>query len=115
VLHVSHYYGRNGQVEWLKGRGESDRSIGFHAGIRDTSELLFVHPEGVRRNRLETMGSWKETGADGDPAKASAERGQALLELKVEAAVRQIGEALSRTAAKPTQQRKGLSNQALSL
>ena len=115
VLHVGDYYGKNGQVEWLKDRGESDRSIGFHAGIRDTSELLFVHPEGVRRDRLVTMGSWKETGADGDPAKASAERGQALLELKVEVAVRQINEALSRAAAKRTEQRNEPSNQALSL
>ncbi|RPH53964.1 MAG: hypothetical protein EHM84_02800 [Lysobacterales bacterium] len=114
VLHVGDYYGKNGQVEWLKDRGESDRSIGFHAGIRDTSELLFVHPEGVRRDRFGTMGSWKESGADGDPAKASAERGEALLELKLGAAVRQISDALSR-AAKRTEQRKGLSNQALSL
>ncbi len=114
VLHVGDYYGKNGQVEWLKDRGESDRSIGFHAGIRDTSELLFVHPEGVRRDRFGTMGSWKESGADGDPAKASAERGEALLELKLGAAVRQISDALSR-GAKRTEQRKGLSNQALSL
>jgi creatinine amidohydrolase/Fe(II)-dependent formamide hydrolase-like protein/sterol desaturase/sphingolipid hydroxylase (fatty acid hydroxylase superfamily) len=115
VLHVGDYYGKNGQVDWLKDRGESDRSIGFHAGIRDTSELLFVHPEGVRRDRLERTTSWKETGVDGDPAKASAERGQALLELKVEAAVRQISEALSRAGAKRTEQRNELSDQALSL
>jgi creatinine amidohydrolase/Fe(II)-dependent formamide hydrolase-like protein len=92
---------------------ESDRSIGFHAGIR-ILELLFVHPEGAT-DRLERTTSWKETGVDGDPAKASAERGQALLELKVEAAVRQISEALSRAGAKRTEQRNELSDQALSL
>ena len=115
VLHLGDYYDKNGQVEWLKSRGESDRSIGFHAGIRDTSELLFVHPEGVRSNRFEAMASWKETGADGDPGKASAERGRALLELKVEAAVRQISQALSRTLARPTERPNKLPNQALSL
>lgn len=114
VLHVGDYYSKNGQVDWLKDRGESDRSIGSHAGIRDTSELLFVHPEGVRRDRLQTMTSWKETGADGDPPKASAERGQALLDLKVEVAVRQISEALPRPGAKRRDRRTEL-NQALSL
>ena len=114
VLHVGDYYSKNGQVDWLKDRGESDRSIGSHAGIRDTSELLFVHPEGVRRDRLQTMTSWKETGADGDPPKASAERGQALLDLKVEVAVRQISEALPRPDGKRRDRRTEL-NQALSL
>jgi sterol desaturase/sphingolipid hydroxylase (fatty acid hydroxylase superfamily)/creatinine amidohydrolase/Fe(II)-dependent formamide hydrolase-like protein len=83
VLHVDDYYYRNGQVEWLEARGESGPSIGFHAGIRDTSELLSVHPEGVRLTRLERLGTWRETGADGDATKASAERGRALLDLKV--------------------------------
>jgi creatinine amidohydrolase/Fe(II)-dependent formamide hydrolase-like protein len=34
--------------------------------------------------------SLEPTGADGDPMKASAERGKAMLEIKVDAAVRQI-------------------------
>ena len=31
VLHVGDYYGKNGQVDWLKDRGGSDRSIGSDA------------------------------------------------------------------------------------
>jgi creatinine amidohydrolase/Fe(II)-dependent formamide hydrolase-like protein len=102
VLHVGDYYDKNGQIEWLKAAGESDRSIGFHAGIRDTSELLSVHPEGVRRNRLKAQGSWRETGADGDPLKASAERGRALLDLKIDAAFRQIVAVRSQAAQNST-------------
>jgi len=115
VLHVGDYYEKNTQLEWLKERGESDQSIGFHAGIRDTSELLFVHPDGVRRDLLKPMSSWKETGADGDPSQASAERGRALLELKIEAAIRQIENELARIAAAPAPKRTSHSGTALSL
>jgi creatinine amidohydrolase/Fe(II)-dependent formamide hydrolase-like protein len=77
VLHVGDYYAANGQVEWLEAEGESAATIGRHAGIRDTSELMAVYPGGIR-------------GVSGDPRRASAERGEALLRLKVDAAVRQI-------------------------
>jgi len=40
VLHIGDYYAKNGQLEWLKAKGETEFSIGGHAGIRDTSELL---------------------------------------------------------------------------
>ena len=99
VLHVADYYGKNGQLEWLKERGETDRTIGVHAGIRDTSELLFVHPAGVRRELLKS-GS-KENARTRDPLPASAERGAALLDLKINAAVRQIANELSRTSTVP--------------
>lgn len=96
VIHVGDYYGANGQTEWLLGQGESAATIGRHAGIRDTSELMAVFPEGVRRDRLATDGGryGEPTGVSGDPARASAERGAALLRLKVEAAVRQLRAAL---------------------
>jgi creatinine amidohydrolase len=99
VLHVADYYGKNGQPEWLKERGETDRTIGGHAGIRDTSELLFVHPGGVRRERLKPGSS--ESGWDGDPLRASSERGAALLELKINAAVKQIANELPRVPTAP--------------
>ena len=92
VLHVGDYYAANGQVDWLRAQGETDRTIGSHAGIRDTSELMAVNPGGVRMDRLaDSRALYREsTGADGDPARASAERGATLLQLKVEAALRQI-------------------------
>lgn len=97
VLHLGDYYAANGQLEWLAERGFSRAQIGGHAGIRDTSELLAVHPQGVRRARLEP-GVFERTGADGDPRLASAELGRALLELKVRAAVAQVRTARRRAA-----------------
>jgi creatinine amidohydrolase/Fe(II)-dependent formamide hydrolase-like protein len=92
VLHVGDYYAANGQVTWLERHGEDADSIGTHAGIRDTSELLAVHPEGVRRRRLRPGDdpAMAGSGVHGDPTRASVERGAAMLELKVDAAVRQI-------------------------
>lgn len=99
VLQAGDYYAANGQFGWLLSKGETPKSIGKHAGIRDTSELLAVHPQGVRRDRIPHSGSnkGKRTGISGDPSRASAERGETLLRLKIEAAVRQIRAALGRS------------------
>jgi creatinine amidohydrolase/Fe(II)-dependent formamide hydrolase-like protein len=105
VLHVGEYYFGNGQIEWLTDRGETRKSIGTHAGIRDTSELLYVHPDGVRGKLLTPGSSPETTGADGDPSKASTGRGEILVNLKVSAAVRQIREELARIAARPAPSR----------
>ena len=88
VLHVGDYYAASGQVEHLLAAGESEASIGGHAGIRDTSELMAVWPEGVRGDRLGP--GMPGSGADGDSSRASAARGETLLALKVAAALRQI-------------------------
>ena len=94
VIHLGDYYDPavNGQIAWLEGQGEGRISIGSHAGIRDTSELMAVHPEGVRPDRMAPGGGFHTeiTGVIGDPTKASAERGETMLRLKVEAALRQI-------------------------
>lgn len=86
VLNPASYYSENGQVESLKAEGETDAAIGLHASIRDTSELMAVFPEGVRADKLAADAD----GVTGDPRRASAERGQKLLDLKVEAALRDI-------------------------
>jgi creatinine amidohydrolase/Fe(II)-dependent formamide hydrolase-like protein len=93
VISVDDYYGAAGeaQTKLLVGQGETLKSIGQHAGITDTSELMAVHPQGVDLSRLASFPFPREpTGADGDARRASAERGRALIALKVEAAVRQI-------------------------
>jgi len=97
VLHVGDYYSANGQVTWLVEQGETEASIGRHAGIRDTSEVMAAHPEGVRSDRIgDGMNDGFDiSGVDGDPTRASAARGEMLLRLKVEAAVRQIRAALA--------------------
>lgn len=95
VFAIDDYYAANGQVDWLKGEGENDADIGSHAGIRETSELLAIDPMAVRQDLLVPGADWQATdwearGASGRPERASAERGRKLLELKIEAALRQI-------------------------
>lgn len=93
VVSVDDYYKAAGdqQDAYLKAQGETPTSIGQHAGITDTSELMAVYPAGVDLARLAAVPAQSEpTGIDGNPSRASVERGQALLEIKVRAAVRQI-------------------------
>ena len=104
VLHVSDYYADNQQMTQLLAAGETEVGIGSHAGIRDTSELMAVYPDGVRldRRRPDTDPGMAWSGVIGDPTRASGERGETLLRLKVEAAVRQIRR---ETAASPGQEK----------
>jgi creatinine amidohydrolase len=88
VLAVGDYYAANGQVDWLKEQGEDEAAIGTHAGIREASELLAIDPGAVRSEKLAPGTDW--TGASGRPDRADAARGRALLDLKIDAALRQI-------------------------
>lgn len=92
VYHLGDYYKRNGQIEWLQSKGETDGNIGGHAGIRDTSELMIVYPEGLRPDQFERHGGseYSVSGVHGDPRRASKQRGRKLLQMKVYAACRQI-------------------------
>lgn len=89
VVHVGDYYSANGQVEALLDQGFSRAEIGYHAGMRDTSELLSVHPDGVRLTPL-VPADEDNPGYDGAPALATPEIGRAMLELKIDAALAQI-------------------------
>src|ERR1700686_1137372 len=91
VIDVSDYYADAAQTDFLKAQGETPASIGQHAGIADTSELMAVHPQGVDLGRFAGAPfTLERNGVSGDPMKASAERGRALVDIKVAAAVRQI-------------------------
>jgi creatinine amidohydrolase len=93
VISVDDYYTAAGdqQNKLLEAQGETPASIGQHAGISDTSELMAVHPGGVDLSRFaDRPFTLAPTGVDGDPRRASAERGRSLLDIKVRAAVRQI-------------------------
>jgi creatinine amidohydrolase len=91
VLDVSDYYADAAETEYLRSQGETAEAIGQHAGIADTSELMAVHPEGVDVQRYADVPYTMEpTGVAGDPMRASVERGRALLNIKVFAAIRQI-------------------------
>lgn len=95
VLQVNDYYDNNSQRSYLLNNGYSELQIGSHAGIRDTSELMAVMPAGVRSSfKTDYTGTdFSMTGADGDAGKASLFLGQILLNLKIDAAVKQIREA----------------------
>src|SRR5690348_929781 len=96
VVDVADYYAAgDAQVRLLQKQGETLAAIGLHAGLTDTSELMAVHPEGVDLARFANLPfTIERTGVNGNPMKSSAERGRALLALKVDAAVRQIRSAL---------------------
>jgi len=83
------YYTDNGFSEWLIEQGETEETIGGHAGLDTTSELLAVAPEQVRRDKL-AKAEFVTGGYSGDPTRASVEYGRGGLELKIETAVRQI-------------------------
>jgi creatinine amidohydrolase len=96
VLQVGDYYVDDAQIRYLREKGETPATIGSHAGLIDTSELLAVHPQGVDLARLAALPLLPEpTGHSGDPARASAAHGKALLDIRINAAVRQIRAALA--------------------
>jgi creatinine amidohydrolase/Fe(II)-dependent formamide hydrolase-like protein len=91
VIHGDAYYSDASQIEHLLRQGETRATIGLHAGIIDTSELMAVNPRGVDLGRLAGLKlRTQTTGIVGDPARASAERGKQLIELRIRAAVDQI-------------------------
>jgi creatinine amidohydrolase/Fe(II)-dependent formamide hydrolase-like protein len=97
VISVDAYYSDAAQIALLERQGETRASIGDHASIIDTSELMAVHPEGVDLGRLSGLGwSVRSTGIVGNPQTASAARGQELLAIRVAAALRQIRAELGR-------------------
>jgi len=67
---------------------------GSHAGPEDTSELMAIDSghRWIRAGKLARSDSAMEpkTGVNGDPSRSSAELGRVLLDLKIEAAVKQI-------------------------
>jgi hypothetical protein len=85
VIAVGSYYRAiAAQDAWLATQGETPATIGDHAGIGDTSELMAVHPRGVDLSRLPADRSrLPALGASGDPSRASAARGEALLAMRI--------------------------------
>lgn len=75
---------------YLGGLGFSLEAIGSHAGMVDTSELLFVNPALVRRDRLAPSGGSADSGVNGDPTKATAALGKSLVQIKIDNALAQI-------------------------
>ncbi len=87
TLSLTDYYDQNGQMDWLVAQGFTEPQVGFHAGLRDSSELLFVNAQQVRGDELRKSG--QKDNVSGSYWKANAEIGQQMIALKVAAAVNQ--------------------------
>ena len=92
VFALTGYYedGREHYRAWLEAAyGYDDATVGSHAGISDTSQMLFVKPAGVRKDQIKPWGGPQDSGVSGDPVKATAEIGKMGIEFKVNAAINQ--------------------------
>lgn len=92
VFSLNDYYEKGGEHyrAWMLAAFGYDRTIvGGHAGISDTSQMLFVHPEGIRTDRIMPWGGPADSGVSGDPTRARAEIGQMGLEFKINAGLAQ--------------------------
>jgi creatinine amidohydrolase len=68
----------------------ADDQVGNHANILDTSELMFVAPQHVRKDRL-TGNDYPNNGVSGNnQSKSTPEVGKALLQIKMDLALAQI-------------------------
>ena len=97
VHQIDQYYDDKAQMSALKAQGETDATIGQHASLIDTAELMSVSPASVDLGRLASVpGGLAVSGGSGDPARASITRGAALLRMRVEAAAQQLRTVLKR-------------------
>ncbi|MEO8300449.1 MAG: creatininase family protein [Rhizomicrobium sp.] len=79
-------------AEMMK-RGIKKEEMGNHADVRDTSQMLAIDPAMVRTGKLEA-GNGKN-GVEGDPRRASAEIGRALVERTVTRTTEQIRKSIA--------------------
>lgn len=76
---------------WLEAEyGIPEDTVGAHAGISDTSQMLYVRPAGIRRDRIMPWGGPTDSGVSGDPALATADIGRMAIAFKVNAGINQL-------------------------
>ncbi len=89
VHHLTDYYPGPGD-DWLIAQGERAEDVGSHAGMHDTSTLLFLDTSLLRVDRMAPGRRGDGSGVSGNPTRATAEYGRQIMELQIDAAVRQI-------------------------
>ena len=89
VHHVTAYYPGPGD-DWLQEQGETTEDVGSHASIHDTASLLFLDPSMLRRDRLGNGVAGDGSGLVGNAARSTAEYGEQILAMQIDAAVEQI-------------------------
>ena len=92
-VHALIDYYRKGQEysrAWLQAAyGYDMATIGSHAGITDTSAVMYVFADGVRNDRRMPGGGRPDAGVTGDPTLASPDIGRMVVNFKVVAAIQQ--------------------------
>ncbi len=83
--------GHEYQDAWFLGQFGWDAAVvGSHAGVKDTSQMLYVKPESVRKDRIaDSFNNKEESSISGDPTKATAEFGRVAIEFKANGALAQ--------------------------
>ena len=89
VHHLTEFYPGPGDA-WLLDQGETPEDVGSHASIHDTASLLFLNPEMLRLDRLDSGVAGDGSGLIGNPSRSTVEYGARILEMQIDAAVRQI-------------------------
>jgi creatinine amidohydrolase len=92
VFALTDYYegGREHYRAWMEAQfGYDDVKVGAHAGISDTSQMLYVHPAGIRKDRITPWGGPADSGVTGDPMLATADIGRMGINFKVNAGISQ--------------------------
>ena len=89
VHHLTDYYPGPGDA-WLVTQGEREEDVGSHAGMHDTASLMFLNPAMLRLDELAPGTGGGGNGVVGNPARSTAAYGEQILEMQIDAAVRQI-------------------------
>ena len=89
VHHLTDYYPGPGDT-WLTQQGETAEDVGSHAGMHDTASFLFLNPEMLRPDKFALGARGDGSGVVGNPARSTAAYGERILEMQIDAAVRQI-------------------------
>ncbi len=88
---LDRYYDDRAQIAVMKSEGETDATIGSHAGLLDTAELMSLNAASVDLGRVpQVKGALAKLGASGDPARASLTRGAQLLKMRIDAGAAQL-------------------------
>ncbi|MDA0310668.1 MAG: creatininase family protein [Gemmatimonadetes bacterium] len=92
IFALTDYYqkGQEYSRAWLQAAyGYDMETIGSHAGITDTSAVMYVFAAGVRNDRRFRFGGRPDAGVTGDPTLATPEIGRVVVNFKVVAAMQQ--------------------------
>ena len=94
---IGDYYAKSGDDidAYLGGLGFAQEQIGSHAGMVDTSQLLFVNANHIRMDQAAPQGGFEGSGVSGDPSLATPELGAAMLRIKIDNALAQIRASLA--------------------